>query len=62
MVSYFVGTICIYILLCFFKTMSVTLFNLHASTNMHMQMVERVIRSHIVFFDSNASGRIVTRF
>jgi hypothetical protein len=29
---------------------------------MHNTMAEKVIRSNIIFFDSNPSGRISTRF
>jgi ABC-type multidrug transport system fused ATPase/permease subunit len=35
---------------------------LQATTNMHNIMAEKVIRSPVVFFDSNPSGRISTRF
>lgn len=35
---------------------------LQATTRMHNQMAEKVIRSPILFFDSNPSGRISTRF
>ena len=31
-------------------------------TNMHQAMTEVVIRSKILFFDSNPSGRIISRF
>lgn len=33
-----------------------------ANTNIHNKMAEKVIRSPIVFFDSNPIGRISTRF
>ena len=35
---------------------------LRASRNLHKKMAETVIRSKIIFFDSNPIGRIVTRF
>jgi ABC-type multidrug transport system fused ATPase/permease subunit len=35
---------------------------LHAATNMHNKMVEKVMRAKILFFDSNPIGRITTRF
>jgi len=37
-------------------------FFLMATTGMHNKMAEMVIRSKILFFDSNPSGRIATRF
>ena len=33
-----------------------------SSTNMHTRVVEKLIRSKILFFDSNPIGRIFTRF
>lgn len=33
-----------------------------AATNMHNKMAEKVMRSNILFFDSNPIGRILTRF
>jgi len=33
-----------------------------SSTNMHNAMTEKVLRSGVLFFDSNPTGRIVTRF
>lgn len=35
---------------------------LASSTGMHNKAIERVLRSPILFFDSNPSGRINTRF
>lgn len=35
---------------------------LYANTNMHNYMTEKVMRAKILFFDSNPSGRISTRF
>ena len=35
---------------------------LNASSNMHNCMAEKVVRSHILFFDSNPIGRVTTRF
>mmetsp|Transcript_119425 Transcript_119425/g.166610 ORF Transcript_119425/g.166610 Transcript_119425/m.166610 type:complete len:115 (+) Transcript_119425:1483-1827(+) len=40
---------------------SIAIF-LESATNMHNKMINTVIRSLIVFFDSNPTGRIVTRF
>lgn len=34
----------------------------NAITNMHNTMTEKVLRSSILFFDSNPIGRIITRF
>ena len=35
---------------------------MQATTNMHYQMTRTVIRAKILFFDSNPSGRIISRF
>jgi ABC-type multidrug transport system fused ATPase/permease subunit len=35
---------------------------LGSATNLHNAMTEKVIRSNILFFDSNPMGRIQTRF
>lgn len=35
---------------------------LTSTTNIHHEMAYRVMRSPILFFDSNPSGRITTRF
>lgn len=37
-------------------------FSIQAATNMHNTMAEKVMRSPILFFDSNPIGRITTRF
>ena len=35
---------------------------MQATTNMHYQMTQTVIRAKILFFDSNPTGRIISRF
>jgi len=35
---------------------------LTSTTNMHKSIIERIMRSKILFFDSNPIGRIFTRF
>jgi len=35
---------------------------LQGGTNMHNKMVYKILRTPIVFFDSNPIGRIITRF
>ena len=44
------------------RSVSLQLFMMQAATNMHNVMTERVIRAKILFFDSNPSGRIISRF
>jgi ABC-type multidrug transport system fused ATPase/permease subunit len=48
--------------LVFLRSTVCQLFFLHASTNMHNCMAEKVLRANIVFFDSNPIGNITTRF
>lgn len=44
------------------RSVTMQLFMIQASTNMHNTMTDRVIRAKILFFDSNPSGRIISRF
>jgi len=46
----------------FVRSLLLQKFFLMSSTGMHNKMTEKVIRSKILFFDSNPSGRIITRF
>jgi len=44
------------------RSIMVTIFLLEGATNMHKKMVKKVLRTYIVFFDSNPVGRVITRF
>ena len=44
------------------RSVTMQLFMIQASTNMHNTMTEKVIRAKVLFFDSNPSGRIISRF
>jgi ATP-binding cassette, subfamily C (CFTR/MRP), member 4 len=54
--------IIVYCILVFGRAMVIIGIYNYSTTNMHHQMVEKVIRSKILFFDSNPVGRIFTRF
>lgn len=45
-----------------FRSLVMQLFMIQASTNMHNKMTDKVLRAKVVFFDSNPSGRIISRF
>lgn len=45
-----------------FRSITLQVCLMQATTNMHYVMTERVIRAKILFFDSNPSGRIISRF
>ncbi len=51
-----------YILLSFVRALVIFNIALTSSSNMHNQMVTKVIRATILFFDSNPVGRVLTRF
>ena len=58
----FVGSIFAHMITMFLKSLIWEIFLLNALSNMHNAMAERVMRATILFFDSNPSGRVVTRF
>jgi len=58
----FVVIICSYTLSVYLRNFSISLLTLKSSHCMHNAMAERIIRSNIIFFDSNPTGRILTRF
>jgi len=58
----FTGCVIGFMLLVFLRATVCQLFFLHASTNMHNTMAEKVLRANIIFFDSNPIGTITTRF
>jgi ABC-type multidrug transport system fused ATPase/permease subunit len=58
----FVVLILLYLLLNFVRALIVFFIIIVSTTKMHEAMVERVIRTYILFFDSNPIGRILTRF
>ena len=49
-------------LLTFIRALVIFNIALTSSSNMHNQMVTKVIRASILFFDSNPVGRVLTRF
>ena len=51
-----------YIILTFLRSVVIMLLFVTSSTNMHNAIVRKIIRTHIIFFDSNPIGRIFTRF
>lgn len=51
-----------YIAACFLRGVITFKVTLTAVTNMHNKMAHVLLRSNILFFDSNPMGRIVTRF
>ena len=58
----FVSTTIGYILIVLIRSIVLQYFVLFATTNMHEMMSWKVLRAKILFFDSNPSGRITTRF
>jgi len=62
MMRLFVFSIVAYMVFVLIRSISMQAFVLQATTNMHHAMTESVIRANILFFDSNPSGRIVSRF
>jgi ATP-binding cassette subfamily C (CFTR/MRP) protein 4 len=59
---WFVISIALYMVVVFFRSVFLQLLMLQSSTGMHNTMAEKVLRSNIIFFDSNPIGRITTRF
>lgn len=57
-----IWSVIVYMVAVFIRSVILQIFLLSASTGMHNQMAERVIRSPILFFDSNPSGQVITRF
>ena len=54
--------IVVYVFLTFFRSLCIFLLFVIGTTNLHKKMVTTIIRSRILFFDSNPIGRIFTRF
>lgn len=56
--------ICVALFMAFnlLRAITMQLFMIQATTNMHNTMTEKVIRAKILFFDSNPSGRVISRF
>ncbi|XP_077988244.1 ATP-binding cassette sub-family C member 5-like [Glandiceps talaboti] len=50
------------IILALFKSLAYVTFTLRASTNMHNEVLTKVFRSPMKFFDTTPSGRIINRF
>lgn len=59
---WFVATTLIYIGLVLMRSIILLIFVLIATTKMHNKMAWKVLRSKIVFFDSNPIGRVTSRF
>lgn len=57
----FAVLVCLYLLACLIREWTIFNITLTASNNMHRQMIYKIARSPIVFFDSNPIGRIMTR-
>lgn len=51
-----------FMLSTFLRSFLISIFLLEGSTNMHNKMVYKILRTFIVFFDSNPVGRVLTRF
>ena len=58
----FVASTLCYMVLSFARSYMMQAMMLTSTTNIHNNMIEKVMRSPILFFDSNPSGRISTRF
>lgn len=58
----FVGSIILFMVFGILRSISIQLLMMQATTNMHNTMTEKVIRAKILFFDSNTSGTIISRF
>ena len=52
----------LYIILNFSRQILLILVFVSSNTNLHKEIVNRLVRSKILFFDSNPIGRIFTRF
>mmetsp|Transcript_19142 Transcript_19142/g.32631 ORF Transcript_19142/g.32631 Transcript_19142/m.32631 type:complete len:690 (+) Transcript_19142:1244-3313(+) len=57
-----IGSILGFIVVAFVRGIVFLLMLLESTTKMHDSMAMHVIRSKILFFDSNPSGRVLTRF
>jgi len=58
----FGGILLLYVVLTFGRALFIIFVAQTSATGLHNTMVDKVIRSKIVFFDSNPVGRILTRF
>lgn len=58
----FVWSIVAYMICAFLRSLTLQVLLLQANTNMHNKMTEKILRATILFFDSNPSGRVATRF
>ena len=55
-------SILVYIVGSFLRSFIILTLLLVSTTNLHKAIVEKIVRSKILFFDSNPIGRIFTRF
>ena len=53
--------IVVYVVLTFSRGLTIFLIFITSTTNMHKALVDKLLRSKILFFDSNPIGRIFTR-
>ena len=58
----FIGSILLFVVSVFLRSIFLQIIMLNATTNMHHAMTEKVLRANILFFDSNPIGRVTTRF
>ena len=58
----FIGSIGLFVIVVFLRSIFFQIMMLQATTNMHNKMTEKVLRANILFFDSNPIGRVTTRF
>ena len=52
----------VYMLVTFLRALNIVLICVIGTTRMHNQMVQKLSRAKIQFFDSNPVGRVLTRF
>lgn len=62
MLHAFVVSIVLFIIFVLLRTLNLLMILIFTSTNMHNKMTESVMRAKILFYDSNPSGRIISRF
>lgn len=62
MLNAFIISIVLFIVAVMLRSICLQLFMMQATTNMHNVMTEKVLRAKMLFFESNPSGRIISRF
>ena len=56
------GIIAIFMVVSFFRGLTLQVMLLKANTNIHNAMMKVVLHAKVLFFDSNPAGRVLTRF